>query len=326
MADGDDFDAVAAPRGCGMLAPGEAATLTPLGGGVSCDVWRVDAGGRSFVAKRALPRLRVAAEWLASPDRALSEVRWLRRARAIDPRLAPEVLAEVPAANVFAIEYLEPATHPVWKDELFAGRVHAGFAEAVGRDLARLHAASADDAVAAAEFATDALFEALRIEPFLRHVAARDAGVADRLGEIAGDLTRDKRTLVHGDVSPKNILAGPHGPVFLDAECAVFGDPAFDIAFCITHLLLKAVALPESARALRNAATRLWSGYARGIDWEPVGDLSRRAGPLIAALLLARVDGKSPVPYLDAERQAVVRARARRLLGVPVVTVEDSLA
>src|SRR3546814_18931747 len=50
-----------------------------------------------------------------------------------------------------------------------------------------------------------------------------------------------KSALVHGDVSPKNILVSASGPVFLDAECAVYGDPAFDLAFCTTHLLLKSV-------------------------------------------------------------------------------------
>ncbi len=54
----------------------------------------------------------------------------------------------------------------------------------------------------------------------------------------AGTLAA-KIALVHGDVSPKKVPAGPRGPVFLDAECAWYGDPAFDLAFCLNHLLLK---------------------------------------------------------------------------------------
>src|SRR3546814_3049456 len=84
------------------------------------------------------------------------------------------------------------------------------------------------------------MFRALRVDPFLLHVADRDAELAPVLRALADDLSARKIALVHGDVSPKNILVAADGPVFLDAECAVYGDPAFDLAFCTTHLLLKA--------------------------------------------------------------------------------------
>ncbi len=55
------------------------------------------------------------------------------------------------------------------------------------------------------------------------------------------------------------------------------------------------------------------------MDWEPADALQRRAARLLPGLLLARVDGKSPVEHLtqDAQRQ-VVRGVARALLGRPV--------
>src|SRR3546814_8749106 len=68
-----------------------------------------------------------------------------------------------------------------------------------------------------------------------------DSELAPALTALADDLASRKSALVHGDVSPKNILVSASGPVFLDAECAVYGDPAFDLAFCTTHLLLKSV-------------------------------------------------------------------------------------
>jgi aminoglycoside phosphotransferase (APT) family kinase protein len=289
-------------------------TVERLSGGVSCDVWKVETPTRGMVVKRALPKLRVEADWFAPVDRADSEARWLRRAREVDARLAPEVLVELPALHAFALAFVPDA--PVWKDELIDGRVDIAFATAVGRDLARIHAATANSPEDAADFQTDPLFNALRIDPFLRFVAARDTDVAARLTGIANRLATTKVALIHGDISPKNILVTSDGPVFLDAECAVYGDPAFDLAFCTTHLLLKAV-WRRDAR-LTAAATALVDAYRMGIVWEAVNDLLGRAGALTAALLLARVDGKSPAPYLtDPADQAAVRNRARALLHAP---------
>ena len=112
---------------------------------------------------------------------------------------------------------------------------------------------------------------------------------------------------------------GPHGPVFLDAECAWWGDPAFDIAFCLNHLLLKCLWVPATAEAFLASFDALTIAYLEGVGWEPRVDLERRAATLLPGLLLARVDGKSPVEYITQEAQRdVVRQVARALLHRPV--------
>ncbi len=297
-------------RRVGLIGPGRPA-FEPLAGGVSCDVWKVETLAGPAVVKRPLAKLRVEADWRAPVERGESEVRWLRRAREVVPTMVPEVLAELPGEHGFVLRFLPDC--PVWKDELIAGRVDVGFANSVGKRIAAVHAATANSPTEAAAFPTDAMFRALRVDPFILHVAEKDAVVAEPLRAIAGNLVQRKTALVHGDVSPKNILVGADGPVFLDAECAVYGDPAFDLAFCTTHLLLKAVWLDDAR--LRVAAGELVEGYCAGIDWEPPEALLMRAGRLTAALLLARVDGKSPAPYLtDPADREIVRQRARALL------------
>jgi len=302
----------------GLAQRGEVAGSEALAGGVSSDIWRVALRGgpvAALVVKRALPRLRVAQVWEAPVERNRYERRWLETANAIVPGVAPKVLAG-DDAGCFAMEYLPGL--PVWKEELRAGRADPAFAADVGRKLAAIHDATARRADVAAAFATDASFHALRLEPYLLAAARVNGAVASRLKNLSDTTAKNKLVLVHGDVSPKNILVGPRGAVFLDAECAWYGDPAFDLAFCLNHLLLKGIWMPRFRPAYLACFDALSAAYLAGVGWEPVALLEQRAATLLPGLLLARVDGKSPAEYLTREAQREsVRAFATRFLQTP---------
>jgi hypothetical protein len=132
-----------------------------------------------------------------------------------------------------------------------------------------------------------------------------------------------RRVLVHGDVSPKNILVGPDGPVLIDAECAWFGDPAFDVAFCLNHFFLKAAHMPQHMEALMRSVSMMTRTYLEHVNWEPPSQLEARVATLLPGLTLARIDGKSPVEYLDGPARAAVRALAITLLHQQPQTVEE---
>ncbi len=299
-------------RRMGLAHDGESVRFEPLTGGVSSDIYLVEVGDRRFCVKRALAQLKVAAEWRAPIARNHAEAAWMRVVARWLPRGTPTILGEDADVGMFAMTFLPPDENPLWKAQLLAGRVDARFAAAVGRDLATIHAGSVKDLSLRADFANDATFEDIRIEPYLRATGRAHPSLADRFAALADQTFANKRALVHGDISPKNILIGVDGPVFLDAECAWFGDPAFDLAFCLNHLLLKG-ARSGVARAPYIAAYRaLADAYLTGVDWEPREALEARAAALLPALFLARIDGKSPVEYLvaEAEKDAVRRCAA----------------
>jgi enolase len=299
----------------GLVGADESPRFEPLAGGVSSDIWLVRGGSSTFCVKRALGRLRVEAEWRADVSRNVTEVAWLKHVAALNPDVVPAVIASDPSHAVFAMEYLSPHEYESWKTQLSRGTVSTATAATVGRQLASIHAAFATSPTAAAEFDTGAAFHSLRIEPYLLATARVHPDLASVLESLAERTERTKLSVVHGDISPKNILVGPRGPVFLDAECAWFGDPAFDLAFCLNHLLLKTLWVPSSERELIAAFDTLTNAYLPWVDWEPAAALEQRAAQLLPALLLARVDGKSPVEYLtgDAARNSV-RRRARSML------------
>ncbi len=302
----------------GLVGPRGACTLTPLGGGVSSDIFRVDVEGRSFCVKRALAKLKVAADWRAPIERNHSEAEWFRVAAELVPDAVPRLIGEDAQAGLFAMQWLAPDTHPVWKAQLRDGTIDLGVATEVGRRLARIHAATAGRREVAARFATDHIFGPIRLEPYLLAAAERHPDVAPSLRALAEGTARTKLALVHGDVSPKNILAGPRGPVFLDAECAWYGDPAFDLAFCLNHLLLKCLWQPQWRNRYLAAFRTLAEAHLAGVAWEPRDVFEARCARLLPGLFLARVDGKSPVEYVtdEADRDRV-RACARPLLRAP---------
>jgi aminoglycoside phosphotransferase (APT) family kinase protein len=286
-----------------------------LSGGVSSEIWRVDLRRGRFCVKRALPRLRVEREWVVPIERNHFECAWMRVASAIVPHAVPRLVAEDEQRHLFVMEYLPPESYPVWKAELRRGHADPAFAAQVGTALGQIHAATAHRPDIAAQFPTDSLFYSLRLEPYLEAAAPRHPDLAPSLLRLLETTAATKHVLVHGDVSPKNILVGPSGPVLLDAECAWYGDPAFDLAFCLNHLLLKCLWTPAAAPAFLRCFDALREAYIRHVTWESPETLEQRTAALLPGLLLARVDGKSPVEYLNAADQDRVRSIARPLIA-----------
>ena len=310
---------IAALRRMHLLGADETPTLTELSGGVSSLIVLAHTMHGPVCVKRALPKLKVAADWFAPVARNRAEVAWLRIAGDVVPGSVPRILGEDETAMAFAMQWLDPQANPVWKTLLRDGVADPTTAHAVGSALAAIHVATADNADLARTFAHDAVFHALRLEPYLEASARAHPRHAAALRELVAVTAATKRVLVHGDVSPKNILVGASGPVFLDAECAWYGDPAFDLAFCLNHLLLKCQWRPMFARDYLTCFDRLAAAYLADVDWELRAAVEQRATRLLPGLLLARVDGKSPVEYLTAEEpRARVRAFALRFLEQPV--------
>ncbi len=287
---------------------------TPLAGGVSSDIWRVDAGGTTFCVKRALAQLRVAADWKAPVERNGFEWAYMKVVDRIAPGQVPRPLAQDEERGLFAMAWLGEEQFTLWKSDLLAGNARVEDAAAVGDLLGRIHAATANNPDIPAAFATDESFHAIRIEPYLLATARAHPDLASRIHGIADVAAATRKALVHGDVSPKNILIGPRGPVLLDAECAWFGDPAFDLAFCLNHLVIKARVMTAACEDYLASFDELASTYLRHVDWESRATLERRAAALLPVLALARVDGKSPVEYLDETQRDALRATARRAI------------
>jgi aminoglycoside phosphotransferase (APT) family kinase protein len=311
----------------GSIDPSERiVSMRPLSGGVSSQIIKIDLDTRSVCAKRALAKLRVDTDWRVPVERNQYEYRWLQTVAGIHADAVPTVYGRDAESGLFAMQYLPPEHYPCWKQELREGRVDTQFAAQVGDCLGEIHAATAGQPDLAECFASDRIFHAIRLSPYLESTALAHPDLAHVIRELIDTTAQTRLALVHGDVSPKNILVGAGGPVFIDAECAWYGDPAFDLAFCLNHLLLKCLWVPHAVAALTDSYRRLYEAYRLRVTWEPVEALERRAAQLLPVLALARIDGKSPVEYLtDAVDIERVRRCTRAMLTEPSAQIEHIL-
>ena len=295
----------------------------PLTGGVASDIAEVQAGNLHLCMKFALPKLRVQEEWLAPVHRNKAEYAWLTYVRGIAPENTPELFGRSDSMNGFAMEYLSGNDIYLWKDALLAGKPGRGEAAAVADLLGTVHAASTKPDFDATPFWNRDDFRALRIEPYLLFTATKYPDLSSHLNRLAEGLYAAKTALVHGDVSPKNIILRDKRPVILDAECATMGDPCFDVAFCLNHLLLKSVHMPECKSDLMSDLMSFRDVYLRHVDWEDPDAFEGRVAALLPALFLARVDGKSPVDYLDHAGREKVRRIAIPLIRTAPPRLSD---
>jgi 5-methylthioribose kinase len=325
----------------GLVPAGVETDVTALGGGVSNAVYRVDWPGDAVVVKQPYPNLDVADDWPADVGRVHNEAAAARVYADVAEGLAgtrvrvPAVRDESEADHVVVVD-AAPAGTPTWKSRLLDGEVDVDVAATLGAFLAATHERTAGDDAVRAAFGNYEPFEQLRLEPYHETVARRHPDVADAVRAEADRVRGVRTALVHGDYSPKNVLVDGDDRWLLDFEVAHWGDPAFDVAFVCNHLLIKAVYLAEegptggdvnreclaAARALRDAyhdGTRTRDGFRADVAAE------------LGVLLLARVDGKSPVEYvareatrdrLRAVAKATIRGEARSLDGVAALVEE----
>ena len=298
----------------------------PLTGGVASDIYRLEVAGKVYCAKFALEKLKVAADWHAPVHRNQAEFAWLKVAAHMVPETAVALFGHSAQQQGFVMEFVPPEQGYLWKQSLLNGASDGAESPMVAEVIGRIHALSSRPDFDASPFQNHNDFYDLRIEPYLVYTASQQPSVADSLTQLARELQQSSQALIHGDVSPKNIIFRSQGPVLLDAECATMGDPVFDVAFCLNHLLIKALHLPAKRDALLKSSISFWGRYRPHIEWEEVSAFEVRLCRLLPALMLARVAGKSPVEYLEKENQSVLRRAAINLIHAEPIQLEQLLA
>ena len=302
-----------------LAGRGEAAvdrlTITELGGGVSNSVLLVEGQDRRFVLKQSLARLRVEDDWQADRSRIFREAAALRDAALILPAgAAPRVLWIDEQNFLFAMSAAEPGAE-TWKARLLRGQIEPAVAAAAGSLLGLLIRASWENAAFGKRYGDQTAFHQLRVDPYYRTVARRNPDLAGRIEKVIAESAARRVALAHGDWSPKNFLVSGGAVLVIDYEAAHYGDPSFDAAFCINHFLLKCFRSPGQAARLLELARVFYTWTAGLLPAAALPFFEAATAAHLGCLMLARIDGKSPVEYLAGEdRRQAVRAAARQMI------------
>ena len=292
-------------------------SIESLTGGVASDVVLVQTDQQKFCVKFALPKMRVEADWFAPVYRNLSEYEWLKLAEKIIPDNTPKIFGFSKKMGGFAMEYVGGDDCYVWKEKLFKFPPDISIAEKVGKTFGKVQSHTGRESFDSSAFQKKDVFFHMRIEPYILYTGSNHPDLKPIFDEVAHILSVSNNTVVHGDVSPKNILVKAGQPILIDAECATMGDPAFDVAFCLNHFFLKAVFSPKFKDGLEQAARIFFESYFEFVHWGNKNKFNQRVAKLLPMLGLARVDGKSPVEYLSPDQQRGVRQIVIPLIKAP---------
>lgn len=296
----------------------EEVSISPLGGGISSVVllveWRAPLE-RRWVVKQALEKLDVKADWRSERSRILREALSLQKLRPVlGPAALPEVIYTDPERFLY-IMTAAPVGSVSWKETLLARRADAQVAHNAGLLLAKIINASRDDATLSSEFWDRAVFYQLRVEPYYRSTASRHPELRREFQDLIATSLNIRTSLVHGDYSPKNMLVLGENIFLIDFEVVHWGDPSFDAAFLLNHLFLKAFHQPAVSAQYIALAYDFWHALLAALDRQAATGIEFMTLRHLGGLMLARIDGKSPVEYIeDSATKERVRKAARRIL------------
>jgi 5-methylthioribose kinase len=284
----------------------------------------VETGGSRSVIKQALPKLRVEQDWFCERDRIFREADALRMLAPLLPDGAvPAVLAEDHENFAFRMT-AAPDCAETWKSQLLRGSVDLGTADAIGKMLGLIIRGTWRLNAFAERFGDRTVFDQLRLDPYYRTAAKCHADLAPKLDSLIETTLSRQVCFVHGDWSPKNFLVWEGHVIVIDFEVAHMGDPSFDAAFLLNHLLLKSFYRPQFRERYAAAARRFWAALESEIRPLAVGWFEPATLQHLGALLLARIDGKSPAEYItDSNLKHRIRTYARTLMEEPPARVAE---
>tara|TARA_A100001011_G_scaffold378060_1_gene442412 strand:- start:5992 stop:6996 length:1005 start_codon:yes stop_codon:yes gene_type:complete len=292
--------------------------------GVSSDIWYVKTEKQEeFCIKRALAKLTVKEDWYAPVNRSNFEAIYFKYCKKIAPENFPKILGHDNKKFILAMEWYNPNEFEVWKKKLLKKNIELKDAKNVSNLLLKKHKKFFNKKIYQKKFSNDDTFYSIRIEPYILFTSKKYPEFKAQFDKVAKSLTSNKKTLIHGDFSPKNILIKANKPVILDAETACWGDPIFDLAFCNNHLLLKSLLQNGLGSKFLHLSFHFINNYIKKITWEEKKYFTNRLFDIIPLLLLARIDGKSPVEYFNLKQKNHTRALAKEILNSKIKNLEQ---
>ena len=308
----------------GLLIPKIKFESIKITEGVSSDIWYVKTEtGFEFCIKRALKKLTVKEDWYAPISRSNFEASYFKACHNVNPRSFPKILGHDKKNYILAMEWFKPKKYILWKKQLLDVAFDIKDGVSISDILNKKHSYFNNKFNFKKEFENDKTFYDIRIEPYIIFTSKSYPEHKNYFIDAAKSLVSNKKTLIHGDFSPKNILIGPDFPVILDAETACWGDPIFDLAFCNNHIILKSILNSTNKKKYMLLSKEFIENYINKINWEDKNSFIDRFFKLVPLLILARLDGKSPIEYFQDKHVKKARTLSLKVLNNKIENINS---
>jgi len=269
-----------------------------LEGGVSSEVYKVKTKKNFYCLKRSLSKLLVKKEWFADTKRLKYEYHWLVHCKKIIPRSIPKIFQFNSKNDFLILEYLDEKKYNTLKSELLKKIINLKVIKKISKDIYKIHNESSNSKTKKKFDNNFKNFYDLRLDAYFNEVGRVHPNLKIKIKNIIKSYKKNSSTLVHGDFSPKNILVYKNNVKYIDAETCNYGDPVFDVVFFLNHLLIKSIHIPQIKNKILEAYKIFFDTYIKLIKKKQREGFINRYLEMMPIMLLARVDGKSPVEYI----------------------------
>ena len=295
-----------------------------LEGGVSSEVYHVKTNKNEYCIKRSLRKLLVKKKWIANTNRIKFEYYWLNHCRNILNKNIPKTYEFNNKKKYIVMEYLNNSKYKTLKELYFKKIVKLSTIRSISKHLYKIHSKSNNYKTKKIFQGNNNNFNDLRLDPYFNEVGRVYPKYKEYIKDLNENYLINSSTLVHGDFSPKNILIGKNKIIYLDAECCNFGDPVFDLVFFTNHLLLKSIFFKDKSQEFIKLYVSFYKEYLRNLSTENFNSYIDRIIKMTPVMLLSRVDGKSPVEYINKENiKNIIRKKSFLLLDSKINSLND---
>jgi 5-methylthioribose kinase len=249
------------------------------------------------------------------PGRVDTEAKALAFIDRIVPGVVPKVIRIDRTNSVLILSDIKLGGQ-LLADELAAGRVHPEAGPQFGSTIGEIQKATFG--LSLGQILGDAsIVESSNKNSYLG--ARTEAPLRlypEQTQQLLEDSAKAARCFVMGDLSPKNIFVEEQSVRFLDLERTSTGDPAYDPAYVITHLLI------DANRSLHSSSLEFINGFMQAyleavsssLNSQELDELQNRIIRFVGFSILHRTQGIYFVSYSGQDKDSW-QQKAGVLLG-----------
>lgn len=208
-------------------------------GGFANFVYRISANGQDYYLKQRPPYVRSRPELPRVQEDVTDEIQAYRTLEPIMPEHAIPKLVHVDHSHYLFVVTAAQHQGATLNDRFLGMDYSDAKASLAGKLVADLHGRTLNSNLTIRGGEREAIFYKQQYQWLVREIPYQDETSRANAVQTVNELADSPKSLIWGDLSPKNIVVGSEAVSFVDLETVHRGDPAFDLGYITGHILLE---------------------------------------------------------------------------------------